>query len=632
MIFSTKTGGLKFKHSSVSFFMVQIRTSSSQRRNSGIQSLGERRSDTRSLGLSSGSRNSGGEDSVVKGLEERVREHEMELEDVRRHVEDLQATLDARDGQVARLKGEIHEKDACIRDATQQIKVLEARHAETTALGQKRVVEARMSRDEEVSRLEMELEAVRKEHEERQERLEHEYKNGLASLENSIDAIKGMNTQLRQENEVMQSTVKKAEARVRDAERETQRALNRFEAAIKSLEQLEYQYSVLEEDAKETEHVKTQRILALEQELEDLRVSKSHALHEAQRDVATLHQKLEECVESLERSEKCHRKAELAAAESLHREKSMESTLGHVQTLYDKVLSENHTLQDEVAKARGEIERLKGSLDGTSSVSKSMHEMLKTYEKDNASLVDELNVMRGRIRAAEEENQMKLESIETLRKQAIRMEEDAKSNTNTILAEKAMLVKELEVLRGDVQTKEKIWMSEKDSLTREVEILHAKVEVLSQRPVVTHTVQPEVTVASADEEQVEASTSEEAKSISFGDPKEENGGESASPMPDLGFKTPTTSRNNQDLRDQLTALKLSILDSTSRHSGTKKREDSADGGYLRSYMPSEGDQSDTSSLLEDDEEEDEESDALSRARHQVTRAKQYLSRLSAIES
>ena len=72
---------------------------------------------------------------------------------------------------------------------------------------------------------------------------------------------------------------------------------------------MEHQYSVLEEDAKETENLKMQRILALEQEVEDLRVSKSHALHEAQRDAAKQNQKLEECLESLERSEKIHRKA-----------------------------------------------------------------------------------------------------------------------------------------------------------------------------------------------------------------------------------------------------------------------------------------------------------------------------------
>ena len=107
---------------------------------------------------------------------------------------------------------------------------------------------------------------------------------------------------------------------------------------------------------------------------------------------------------------------------------------------------------------------------------------------------------------------------------------------------------------------------------------------------------------------------------------EKDAGESASPTPD-NFMTPMASRSKQDLRDQLTALKLSILDSTSRQSVTRPRVDSGERGYLRSYVPEEeDDDSDTSSL------DEEQSDPLSRARHQVTRAKQYLSRLSAIDT
>ncbi len=591
----------------------------------------------RSLRLSGGSKSAGGGDStVVKALEERLREREVELDSVQVRLEDLKAMLTARDDQVAQLKSEVHEKDVCIRDAKQQIKALEMRYTESAALSQKYISEARLSRDEEVGRLEAELEAARKAHSGREEMLEMEYRDGLASLENSMDAIKSTNAQLRQENEVLHSTVKKTEARARDAERETQRALNRFEAAIKSLEQLEHQYSVLEEDAKETENLKMQRILALEQEVEDLRVSKSHALHEAQRDAAKQNQKLEECLESLERSEKIHRKAELSAAELLHREKTMESKLGHVEALYDKVLSENHALQDDLGKAHGEIQRLKGSLDGSSSVSKSMQDMLKTYERDNASLVEELNVMRGRIRVAEDENQKKIESIDMLRKQGARLEEEIKNKTNAALAGKTALEKELEVLHDDVRTKEKLWLAEKDSLKREIEVLHAKVEVLSQRSTVKQDVAQHVSgpgqespeVISLNQGEVEASISDEANSISFGDAMngEKDAGESASPTPD-NFMTPMASRSKQDLRDQLTALKLSILDSTSRQSVTRPRVDSGERGYLRSYVPEEeDDDSDTSSL------DEEQSDPLSRARHQVTRAKQYLSRLSAIDT
>lgn len=607
----------------------------------------QRGTETRGEGMSHrtgyGSPEGGDVMIAQKNLEDRIRAHEVEIEELRARVGTLKDVLDSRDEQLGRLKNEVKVKDVHIRDAKQQIKTLEKKHAESNVMRQKYVAEARLSRDEEVSRLEEELEAVKKEHSEREKDLEREYTDRLASLEGSIDAIKDINTQLRQENESLQSNMKRAEARARDAERETQRAVNRFEAAIKSLEQLEHQYTLLEQDSKETEEIKTQRILALEQEVEDLRVSKSHALHEAQRDNLRLNQKLEEYVQSLEHAEKRHRKAELSAAESLHNEKTMESKLEHVQTLHDNILSENRKLQDDVAKARGEIERLKGSLDGTSSVSKSMQEMLKTYERDNASLVEELNSIRSRIRVAEGEIREKSENIDMMKKEGSIFEEEMRNRTNAALAGKAAIEKELEALQGETRTKERLWHAEKSSLTRELEVLHAKLEVLSQRSPVRQSnitdgvpsTQPEVPLSNVDEE-TGASFSEEAKSISLGDhiDREENLGEFSPKLPDH-FKTPTASQTKQDLRDQLTALKLSILDSTSRYSGTKERLNSItdERGYLQSYRPAASnddvsEESGTSSSTEDAED----CDALSRARHQVSRAKQYLSRMSTIES
>lgn len=588
--------------------------------------------------------------SLENTFEDRLEEHQIELEGLHNLVANLKGKLSSRDARIVTLQNELKGKELSIREAKQQLKALEIRHAESCILSQKTIAEVRLSRDEEVVRLELELEALKKEHQEREKVLECECKDATASLQNSIDSIKTANSQLRQENEVLQSNMKKADARARDAERETQRAVNRFEAAVKSLEQLEHQYAVLEDDSKETEHVKTQRILSLEQEVEDLRMSKSQALHDAQREILKLTQKVEECLESLEHAEKSHRKAELSAAESLHREKALQNRLENLQTTYDKMVSDYHDLQEETSKTRGEVERLRGSLEGTSSASQSMQEILKTYERDNAALMHELNGLRTHLKQVEGDNRDKVSDIDVLKKEISKLHETARIEAKAAASETSSLQKELDALRGEAQTRERLWKAEKTSLTRELEIMHAKIEVLSQRSIVKQSVSledpkgaeksgalhSEVTrndmLDDTQREIDDDSSSDAAQSISFGD--QTDGMENTGKSSDLDiehFKTPKPSQNQQELRDQLTALKLSILDSTSKHSTTKQRLESTDQGYILSYRQ-DAPEDDVLSESETSSVEDDDADALSKARHQVSRAKQYLSRLSTVEN
>eukprot|EP00889_Picochlorum_renovo_P005778 jgi/Picre1/32808/NNA_008138.t1 len=170
-------------------------------------------------------------------------------------VEALKREVESKDVRLKSLVKEMEAREDALRSLRVELQGVKVRHEEALGLSEKYIAEARLSRDEEVSRLEEEFALYKNEVEARERRVEREHRDAMVSLEGKMDALKSLNGKVRQENEVLLSEMKKKESVMRDVERERQRAVNKFDAAMKSLEQLEYQYDVLEKDAKETEAV-----------------------------------------------------------------------------------------------------------------------------------------------------------------------------------------------------------------------------------------------------------------------------------------------------------------------------------------------------------------------------------------
>eukprot|EP00889_Picochlorum_renovo_P005777 jgi/Picre1/32807/NNA_008137.t1 len=131
-------------------------------------------------------------------------------------------------------------------------------------------------------------------------------------------------------------------------------------------------------------------------------------------------------------------------------------------------------------------------------------------------------------------------------------------------SEKKTLSSEMEALEAEHKTKESAWVAEKDSLKRELEMLHGQVQVLTQCATVRKDTKPASNVSVQEDMHEESSVkdiaheltfgredgsaSEEAQSISFGKPQDV--------MEHAPAPTP-----HSELRQQLAALKLSLLDS-----------------------------------------------------------------------
>lgn len=574
------------------------------------------------------------------------------LEDV---IEELKREVERKDVRLKGLVKEVEAREDALKSLRVELQAVTVRHEEALGLSETYIAEARLSRDEEVSRLEEEFALYKEEVEVRERRVEREHRDAMVSLESKMDALKSLNGKVRQENEVLLSEMKKKESVVRDVERERERAVNKFDAAMKSLEQLEYQYDVLDKDAKETEAVKSRRILDLEEEVEELRVSRAQEMQDARRERVALEDQLEERVEELKVAEQKYRRAEVSAVESLRREKTMQSKVEQLEELCDALKSENLSLQDEAAKARGDVERLTGAIDGASQVSRTTEHMLDGYKKEHEALKAEIDGLRELLRASESNVRDERAQVESLKSTVVRLQQELEQLQSAAAAEKKAVYSDMEALKAEHKTNESVWAAEKDSLKRELEMLHGQVQVLTQCATASSrketktsandvSLEEDLRVESSAKDVVheltfgpdDGSVSEEAQSISFG-------------KPEVPAPTP-----HSELRQQLAALRLSLLDSTRKREKTSAlyatQSDGSEGPFLQAHRPDirqggdcldieqrmydtdreEGIQDDDFDTSEDDGDALSSSDAdtISKARDQVFRAKEYLRRMS----
>lgn len=363
-------------------------------------------------------------------LQDKFQDQEEELIKSRRLLREAKALEAARTKEVKDLTASLSEANESIRCFKVELTALNARHEESVRLSETYIAEARLSRDEEVAR-----------------------------VVEQLDTVKGFTGELRQENEVLKSQMKKMQQSKRDAERELQRAVNKFEAAVQSLEQLEHQYALLEKDAQETEAVKLERILSLEQEVEDLRIAKGNVA-----------KRLEQTAEALKEAEQRQLKAEEARVEAVAERTRVQSKLERLEVLVEKVTSENQALMASQAK-------LQGASDGAAEVTRSMQSMLQTYEKENAALVNDLNDMRGRLAVLEERRREEQDAADVMRNRAGKAERQLEEQAREATVREKTLTGQLEALKVNHECQEKVWKAERESLKREVELVVGQLSV-----------------------------------------------------------------------------------------------------------------------------------------------------------
>ncbi len=521
-------------------------------------------------------------------LQDRIDDLEEELANSVGLLKDARSLDETKTKEIKALNESLSESRGSIRSLEVELDALKARHAESVRLAESYIAEARLSRDEEVARLEQRIDEVRR------------------AGEEQVDAAKAITSELRQENEVLKSTAKKMEQVKRDAERETQRALNKFEAAVQSLEQLEHQYGLLDRDAKETEAAKTERILALEEETESLRLAK-----------ATLSRKLEQREEAAKESEQRQRRAETAREEAVAERVAIQAKLERLEALVEKVTSENQTLLAKEAK-------LQGASDGAAEVNRSMQVMLEAYEKENAALVVDLNSARDHLAVVEGRRREEQDEADRARSRAAAAERRLNERSSEAAQREEALQTQVDSLQRDHEAGAAAWRAERESLTRELELVVGQLAVVSVSGKLDKAgnATSEKTRAQSERAQSERAQSETQNtqtfysveggsehcgSVSLGDGVLDNtpvsgsgigGGSGAGG--DFGSVTHADgpAADKEDLKAQLMALKLSLMQPSGASAGgtpslsfktsfsqARRTATASSSGYLQAHRP-----------------------------------------------
>ena len=526
-------------------------------------------------------------------LQDRIDDLEEDLANSVGLLKDARSLDETKTKEIKALNESLSESRGSIRSLEVELDALKARHAESVRLAESYIAEARLSRDEEVARLEQRIDEVRR------------------AGEEQVDAAKAITSELRQENEVLKSTAKKMEQVKRDAERETQRAINKFEAAVQSLEQLEHQYGLLDRDAKETEAAKTERILALEEETESLRLAK-----------ATLSRKLEQREEAAKESEQRQRRAETAREGAESERVAIQAKLERLGALVEKVTSENQTLLAKEAK-------LQGASDGAAEVNRSMQVMLETYEKENAALVVDLNSARDHLAVVEGRRREEQDEADRARSRATAAERRLNERSSEAAQREEALQTQVDSLQRDHEAGAAAWRAERESLTRELELVVGQVAGVRVRGELDKAgnATSEKTRAQSERAQSERAQSERAQSetqntqtfysveggsehcgsVSLGDGVLDNtpvsgsgigGGSGAGG--DFGSVTHADgpADDKEDLKAQLMALKLSLMQPSGAPAGgtpslsfktsfsqARRTATASSSGYLQAHRP-----------------------------------------------
>lgn len=636
------------------------------------------------------------------------------------------------------IQKEIDEKNQRIHDLNLELTSLKTRHEESVTLSERYLEDLRISRDEEIRRFEEDVRILKEEHAQAVLVMQDKHKEEMMAIESAMDSLRTTNRALRQEHESLVSKTKKAELKAREADRETQRALNKLESAITSLEHLEHEYTVLEKDAQESEAIKTERILALEDEMDSMRLKYTEEMDALRRRCSQLVEDFESSSAALKEVEQRYRRSEIAAADSLRSEKMLKAKVDDLENKISGFQSDAATWREEAAKAKGEVQRIRGALDGAENLSKSSKKILESYQNENKELnshIEELKArlvqLDGEISQSKNNEQHSQQVCEELRARIGKLE-------SAMSLQKDHHQTAIESMQKEHEGEKLLWDTERESLHRELELLRAKVEsfallrhrssTTALQEATTNHLSPQseyVTTFSQRVSEPNGSNTDSAKQVeekkassdgqrtacgSTGDQNDDDGGsisfnmtnrdkhheitpqnmshydENQTPVlhdtpADLDKRTRTRSdtefhstksshsNDRSHLRQQLAALKLSLLDMTPAQStlhfsgnsnqiSTKIREDSqfnekdqADVSNTFHSMTapgqlqSEDDQADSiepgaensrDSLYSDSLSgiDDDHSDmgALSKARYQVEMAKQYLQQVSDLHS
>lgn len=323
----------------------------------------------------------------------------------------------------------IVERDASLRERDAQLAALEARHAEALSLTGQQVAAARESRDEELERFKFEAESGKA-------MVTADYESQLARAKAAEGELRSGTQHLREENETLRFAVQRAEQRTAEAELSAQRAVSKFEAAVGTLRQLEEQYESLSKDAEAADKLRSDRILALETEIEGLRVAKASLAQERDEAMEIASQHAQQAFSEAREAISKHQRAELAAGDATASAAKARKQLEDVSARCSAAETEAAKWKEEALARQGDLERQRGAYSGAQAMLEGTKLALEAARREAEGL--RIDVERHRTAAVEAETRAStaLAGMEAARVQESVTIKEAKELADTVIRQK----------------------------------------------------------------------------------------------------------------------------------------------------------------------------------------------------
>ena len=330
-----------------------------------------------------------------------VAERDSRIEDLEKLSAELKSDIASKDNSLSQTRRRLADLEVVVQEKDSRIRSMEKQHADALLIKSQQLAAVREERDEEAQRFLRELEALKMREEEKLASKETEWEHKLAYSSAKEAELRASTRKLREENELLRTTVQKEKARASEAELATQRAVSQFETTLNTLKTMEIQFENLSQDAEDADKMRRERILQLEADVEDLRVAKAAAEAEVEVVSASASERIRRLISELEDARAAQERSEHSALDTTEAISRLKVDLETCRNRSEAAESSTARWREEAGFYKAELEQLKGTYGGSQSLLEATKLALESSKSELRSVREEAVKFRDAAEVAE---------------------------------------------------------------------------------------------------------------------------------------------------------------------------------------------------------------------------------------
>ena len=331
-----------------------------------------------------------------------LEERDARIEELEVELHKMKESVRSRDMSLQETKRTLADKENIIAEQESRIRFMEVQHAEILSMRDEQIASLRESKDEEIESLLNKIEDMRSQNEEILCSKETEWEQKLAYASARESELRSNTRRLREEAEILRTNLQKEKTKASESDLAAQRAMNQFHTAMNSLRDMEVQFETLTKDADYAETMRRERILQLEADIEDLRISKASVEAELEALGASASERIRRLLSEVEEANRAQSRAEMSAADAEADSARLRTDVENLRSRLDVAEASEARWKQEISDLKSEIGQLKGSYGGTQSLLEATKLALESSKRELRLAKDESQRLVDANRLAEE--------------------------------------------------------------------------------------------------------------------------------------------------------------------------------------------------------------------------------------